>query len=41
MLRKNLDDEDADAGAIIVSMKNIAFLSIDWQSINFRNSIYN
>lgn len=48
MLRKNIADEDAlivkklkDAGAIIIGMTNIAFMSIDWQSSNFWNGTTN
>ncbi len=48
MLRNNIADEDAilvkrlkDAGAIIIGMTNIAFLSIDWQSTNFWNGTTN
>lgn len=44
ILRNYIADEDAllvkrlkDAGAIIIGMTNIAFLSIDWQSTNFWN----
>ena len=48
LLRKNVATEDAilvkrlkDAGAIIIGMTNIAFLSIDWQSTNFWNGTTN
>ena len=48
LLRKNIADEDAvivkrlkDAGAIIMGVTNLAFLSIDWQSTNFWNGTTN
>jgi len=48
LLRKNIADEDAiivkrlkDAGAIIIGVTNLAFLSIDWQSTNFWNGTTN
>lgn len=48
LLRKNIANEDAvivkrlkDAGAIIIGMTNLAFLSIDWQSTNFWNGTTN
>ncbi|HCX21678.1 MAG: hypothetical protein CMB80_28425 [Flammeovirgaceae bacterium] len=48
MLKNNVAEEDAllvkrlkDAGAIIIGMTNLAFLSIDWQSTNAWNGTTN